>query len=147
MIFARAVSAQEEETEVPESPFGHLQFMTIHTDGEILQRVTTKQTKGPAIEQEFTVSVPYMEDGVTRMRMETRIRIVLPTIRVLSKIDDDTTFVTIRGDKLEKNDVLSRVPMSGLQVLVLSGAKAEIPDAWKELLKDDVVVVKVVPKP
>ncbi len=136
--------AQEEESEIPESPFGFIQYMTVHTDGEKLMHIVTRQVEGEMVEQTYSVTIPYMEDGVVRNRVETRTRVMPATRKFLEPIPEDWKFLDIKGAEIKSEDVVQKIPMIGRQVIRLIGDK--IPTGLEMLVKDDVLILMSEPE-
>jgi hypothetical protein len=136
------VNAQEDA--IPDSPVFHLVIGTIHTDGKEVMGVEQVAAEGKPVEQKYIVTVPFVEDGVTKTRAEARVRLVAPTKAKLVPISKDSYFQNLSGEKLEKDAVVAKIPMSGLQVLVISDpALKEIPLQWKNVLREDIIILRV----
>ena len=146
-VFESSVFGQQEESEVPESPAGHVQFITLHSDGEVINKVATIQIEGAdPVETQYTVMIPYTEDGVTKHRAEIRTMMRAPTKRVLQPIGE-ATFIRLDGTEVDKQDLLKSFPMTGLKVVYFPpGLKQEdseeLLDNLRDILKDSVILMK-----
>lgn len=123
------------QASVPESPTFQVTVQTIHTDGKDILMSKQVPTDGQPVQQTYTISVPYTENGVTKLRTETRTRTVQPSKASLAPIDDNTTFQNLAGAELKRAALLSKIPKTGLQVVLAPPTLKEIPASWKAILK------------
>lgn len=140
--------AQDEEKDIPDSPFGYVQFITVHSDGDDVQIVETVPAEGEPVRMEYTVAIPYVEDGVTRIRHETRTRMAQPTKRVMQSVTDKVSFVRMDGSAIAYKDMVKEIPMTGLQVIVVPGEMSEEAlESLKNLLRETTIIMKQPPVP
>ena len=65
----------------------------------------------------------------------------------MEEIDRAAVFTNLKNEELKRSEVLERIPMTGLKVIYIGNPEAQIAEVWHDLLKDDVIVMKLVPKP
>ncbi len=145
-VFDSTAFGQQKESDVPESPAGYVQFITLHSDGDVISKVVTVQTEGELVETSYSVMIPYVEDGVTKHRAETRTMMRAPTKRVLQPIGE-ATFVKLDGTEVDKQDLLKSFPMTGLKVIYFPPANdqnshEDLLDHFRDILKDSVIIMK-----
>ena len=143
-----SLTLAQPDDEAPESPFGFLNFETIHMDGSSIQRVVEQQVPGEMVELEYEVVIPFMEDGETRMRTETHTRSVPKTARVMQTVNETTTFHNLAGEEIDRETLLPRIPMTGLTVVAITMypdrvAAESFPEFWSDVLRDDIVIMKI----
>ncbi len=119
-----------------------LNIITIFPDGEKVMTVRQVQTEGEPVTQSYTVSIPYVENGVTKFQKEERTRTVKPTKMVLAPVHEGTYFQDLNGKELDTKAIAEKTPKTGRQVIVLPDNKQEIPKEWKELFKEHVVIMR-----
>ena len=115
----------------------------IYSDGEKILSPQPSAT-GEVVQQEFTISIPYTENGVAKTRTETRTRTVpKPGKLELLPVVEGTYFQDLNGKTLDVKSFVDKVPQTGRQVIVITNPNMnEIPAEWKELLKDDVIIMR-----
>ncbi len=132
---------------VPESPSFHMHFQTIHTDGKNLLVLKQVPDVGRQVEQTYTVSVPFTENGVTRYRTEVKTRMVQPTKTALSPVDENVYFQDLSGKILNREDLVGIIPQHGRLVVAADPSLKEIPSAWKDILHANTIVMRTLPVP
>jgi hypothetical protein len=124
-------------------PSFSLNLTKIFPDGEKLMVYRQVETDGQAVTQTYTVDVPFSENGVSKTRTEVRTREVKPRKMALAPVLEGTYFQSLDGKRLETKDVAAKTPESGRYVImVFDSNMKEIPAEWKELFKDDVVIMR-----
>lgn len=99
------------------------------------------------VPQTYTVMVPYIEDGVTKTRAETRTRTIAvtrmsdATRKTLNVPIKSGSFESLSGKKIKESDMIDRIGMSDFPVLVL-GKSQKLPEAYKLVLKPDTIILR-----
>ncbi len=113
---ARSTYAQDE---VPKAPAFLLDIKTIFADGQKIAMVQRVPTNGEAVQETYQVTVPYVENGQTKTKQETRTRTVKPMKNALVPIPVDAYFHDIEGNDWDTGSVLKKIPKQGLQVIIM----------------------------
>ena len=97
-----------------------------------------------ATEVTYHVAIPYVEDGVTKTRIEQRVRTVMkrPEVKKLIKLNDDYSFFTVAGTKLDREKFVSEFGDQPRRVINWPIDATEMPDNWNEFLNPNAIVMK-----
>lgn len=141
----RSTYAQDK---VPRSPSFTLEIRTIFADGQKIAMVQPVPTDGAETEQTYQVTVPYVENGQSKTKHETRTRKVKTMKDALLPIHPDSYFHDIDGNRWDTESVLKRIPKKGLQVIMMpEGQDNALAPELKELLNGNVFIMRIRKRP
>ncbi len=126
-----------------DSPRGTIRFVTIHTDGEKVLMINRIPVKGETEEKEYKMTVPITgQDGRITYRAVTR-TLTVPKVKTeLQPVPEEVKFFSVSGEEIDYSDVVAKTPMAGKQVIVLPLQQKKISPEWKQLIKDDVIIMR-----
>lgn len=138
---ARSTYAQDE---VPRSPSFRLDIRTIFADGQKIAMVQRVPTDGDEVKETYQVIVPYVENGQTKTKQESRTRTVKPMKDALVPIPTDSHFHDVDGNSWDTESVLKRIPKKGLQIIMMpEGLDNALAPELKELLNGNVFIMRI----
>lgn len=141
----RSACAQDD---VPRSLSFRLEIRTIFADGQKIAMLQRVPTDGDEVQQSYQVSVPYIENGQTKIKTETRTRMVKPTKDALVPIPTESHFHDLDGNSWDTGSVLKRIPKKGLQVIMMpEGQDNVLAPELKEILNGNVFIMRIRERP
>lgn len=141
--------AQDKKTQDQKIPARFaLQFQLVKTDGSqilLVQEVPDPNKK--AREQQYVVKVPVtktiIKDGksvtVTEFVSETRVRVVVPTIRKSVPVQKFHVLRNLAGEKIETPQLLGKLGMGEGKMVVQVFPNQTLPSEIKKLLGKDTI--------
>lgn len=136
------------QDEVPRSPSFQLEIRTIFADGQKIAMVQRVTTDGAEVQQSYQVAVPYTENGQTKIKTETRTRMVKPTKAAFVPIPTDSHFHDLDGNSWDTESVLKKIPKKGLQIIMMpEGQNNALPPELKEILNGNVFIMRTRERP
>lgn len=132
-----------------------VQFQMVRTDGSEIFLV--KDIRDPNQKQKVvteTVEVPYtviVDKGgkfetVTKTRVETRTRLVNPTIRKSVVATQNYSFKTLEREPISKTELIRRLGMGNGKMVIQVFPKQKVPEAIKKQLSKDTIIMEYEPR-
>lgn len=129
-----------QEDDMPESPAGAFKFETVFQNDGKLVRVVKKQISDTPTTEITTFNVLVERDGRTVMETRQRSKTVYPSIKIFEEVHADWKFYDVDKNEVDREEVMKRVPETGLQILHMVGTP-ELQTELKDLLRDDVLIL------
>lgn len=125
---------------VPNESKGAIPFQTVFAEGDQLLVVETVRIPGKTIQENYTVKVPIKTNQGIVYRTETRARVVPATQLKLVPIASEATFASLDGKPVDRKAL--KIPEKGLIVVVWE-SQNPLPEKWKQLLRDDSLIMRL----
>lgn len=107
------------------------------------KRIRYKRTKTQVEqkEMEYTVRIPFVENGETKFKEETRTRIIssIKQTEINALVPMDSTFESIDGKTIDHAEANKMLGNQETAVILLPAGKS-IPEIWKQLLRPDALI-------
>ena len=113
-------------------------------DGKLyrVDSVPKKGAKPETKQMTYQVSIPYQEDGETKMRVEQRTRMVttIPNVNKPVQLGENVVFKSPDGTEIKREEVLKRFQGKPKRVIVWNSPQP-LPEEWKQFLHPDAIVM------